>query len=72
MKLFVWEGSGVLQDYTNGMIVAIAPDLQTALNAIEKECSYGMQSFPTNKPSSVVDLGAVEVEPRAWVCWGGG
>ena len=27
MKIFVWEGDGVLTDYTNGMIVAIAADL---------------------------------------------
>jgi len=45
MKLFVWEGDGVLQDYSSGMIVALGNDLQEALNAVEKEMSYGMNSF---------------------------
>lgn len=75
MKLFIWEGDGVLTDYSNGMIVALAPDLLSALSEIEKKASYSMQSFPTHKPSRVVELGDCSVKPHeseAWVCWGGG
>lgn len=32
MKLYVWED--VLHDYTAGMIVAVAPDLESALAAV--------------------------------------
>ena len=57
MKIFVWEGDGVLTDYKNGMIVAIAADLESALLAIEAKCDYCMQSFPNHKPTQVVELG---------------
>jgi hypothetical protein len=63
MKIFVWEGDGVLTDYTNGMIVAIAADLESALLAIEAKCDYCMQSFPNHKPTQVVELATVEVTP---------
>ena len=73
MKLFVWHGGGVLMDYTNGQITAIANDLEDALLAIEKECHYCMSSFPNHRPSDVIDLGECpSVEARAWVCYGGG
>lgn len=72
MKLFIWEGDGVLQDYSPGMICAIGADLQDALNAIEKTCDYCMGSFPNHKPSEVVNLGEAIVQPKAWVCYGGG
>lgn len=72
VKLFVWEGDGVLTYYTNGQIVAIAPDLEKALLAIERECPSCMRSFPNHRPSDVIDLGDCPgVEPRAWVCYGG-
>lgn len=80
MKLFVWHGAGVLQDHTSGQITAIAPDLESAFLAIEKECPHSMGLswkrrdmilFPPN-PTDIVDLGDVTVEPRAWVTWGGG
>lgn len=74
MKLFIWEGDGVLTDYTNGMIVALANDLQEALSAICKICDYGMSSFPNDRPTSVIELPEGNPQPtaQAWVCWGGG
>lgn len=71
MKLYVWEGDGVLTDYSNGMVVALAPDLESALNAVAKVADYAMNSFPTHKPSEVIDLGEVAIEPKAWLTWGG-
>ena len=70
MKLFVWEGEGVLTDYTDGMIVAMAQNLERALAAIEKKCSYA-KAFPPN-PTQVIDLGNATEHEEAWVCWGGG
>lgn len=35
MKLYVW--TDVLRDYTEGMIVAVAPDLEAALAAADGE-----------------------------------
>jgi hypothetical protein len=74
MILFVWQGDGVLSDWTNGMIVALAPDLETALKAIKKECDYGMDCFPNDKPTEVINLGecSTNPRPRAWYVWGGG
>ena len=72
MKLFVWEGDGVLEDYTSGMVVAVAVDLQAALKAVEQVCPYGMNSFPCHQPTSTLEVGSVSDAPKAWVCWGGG
>jgi hypothetical protein len=73
MKLFVWHGDGVLEDYTSGQIVALGNDLQEALTAVRTECGYCMDSFPNDRPTDVVDLGDCPgVQPRAWVTWGGG
>lgn len=71
MKLFVWHGAGVLQDFTSGQITVIAPDLESAVLEIKKICPHGMGLFPPH-PTDIVDLGDVTVEPRAWVTWGGG
>ncbi len=66
LKLFVWEGDGVLQDYTSGMIVALAHNLEEALKEIEKECNYCMTSFQVNQ-YKIYEL----KEPKAWLVWGG-
>ena len=70
MKLFVWHGNYVLQDYTSGMICVVAENLEDALKAIEKECSYADGNFPSH-PTDIIDLND-NTKPRAWVCWGGG
>ena len=65
LKMFVWEGYGVLCDYTSGMICVLAHDLEEALKLIEKKCDYCMNAFPVN------DYKIIE-KPEAFVCWGGG
>lgn len=72
MKPYIWNEDGVLNDYTHGMICALANDLQAALNAVEVVCHYGMQCFPNHKPTEIVDLGDVSVEAKAWLVWGAG
>lgn len=74
MKLFIWEGNGVLTDWSDGMICAIAEDLEGALLAVETKCDYCMDSFPTHRPTQVIDLGTCsnKIQPEGWVCWGGG
>lgn len=71
LKLFIWEGDGVLTDYTDGMIIAIGRDLEQALKVVEKKCAYCMRSFPTHRPTQVIDLDH-NLQPEAWVCYGGG
>jgi len=71
MKIFVWQGDGVLTDYTDGMIVAVAADLEEALETIKSSCPHAMGSFPPI-PTESVDIGPVFLTSRAWVCWGGG
>lgn len=65
MKLYVWEGDGVLEDYTSGMICVLAESLEQALQLIEEKCNWCMNSFSAN------DYKIIE-KPEAFVCWGGG
>ena len=71
MKLYVWQGDGVLQDYTSGMICALGNDLQEALTAVRASCDYCMGSFPNDRPSAVIEIDA-NTKPQAWTCYGGG
>jgi len=70
MKLFIWEGAGVLSDYTDGMIFAIADDLESARRIIDESACEG--EYPAT-PTEIVDLSNLSyLEPKAWYCWGGG
>jgi hypothetical protein len=68
MKLFVWEGEGVLTDYTNGMIVAVANSQEEA-EAVISPYTYGRENYPKN-PSTVIDLDNF-FGAQAFICWGG-
>ncbi len=63
LKLFVWEGEGVLTDYTNGMICVLAENLEQALRLIEAKCDYCMDSFPINNYKVIT-------KPEAFIIWG--
>ena len=63
LKLFVWKGSGVLMDYSDGMICVLAHDLEEALKLIRGKCDYCMGSFPP-------DRYAIIEAPEAFICWG--
>lgn len=65
LKLFVWEGDGVLTDWTDGMICVLAHNHSEALKLIEEKCDFCMSSFPVNG-YQVIE------KPEAFVCWGGG
>lgn len=49
LKMFVWEGDGVLTDYTNGMICVLAKDFEQALDLIYEKSPENKQNFPVNK-----------------------
>ena len=65
LKLFVWEGGGVLTDYTDGMICVLAENLEQALKLIREKCDYCFDSFPADRYKIIE-------EPEAFLCWGGG
>lgn len=67
MKLFVWEG--VLCDYTCGVVVALAPDLETALAQYEKERGWWQEKL--GAPTTAIDLEA-DPQPAIWSFNGGG
>lgn len=68
MKLYIW--TDVLCDYTScGMIVALAPDLETALSLADPGTVRAEMGQETPE---MIDLGPVEVQPRVWHVWGGG
>jgi hypothetical protein len=66
MRLYVWEK--VLTDWSDGMIVAVAPDLETALRLAES--SYDRGEMGRVEPTVIEfnDPG----EPRIWRVHGGG
>jgi hypothetical protein len=63
LKVFVWEG--VLSDYTDGLVMALAYDKEQALKLIEKECSYCIKCIKNIEPR-------IMNAPEAIVLWGGG
>lgn len=71
MKLYVWQG--VLRDYTEGMIVALAPDMETAL-ALARAGEYGDTAAAEmgRTAPEVTDLGWVASKPKLWLVHGGG
>jgi hypothetical protein len=66
MKLYIWEN--VLQDYSSGMIVALAPDLESALATAASESVREEMGRVT---PAVVEIGD-GTEPQSWHVWGGG
>lgn len=75
MKLFVWDG--VLSDYTDGMIVAYAPNIEAARKMIRLE--EGSEVEHWNRHDSAVYRIVYETEPviydgtdTARIMWGGG
>lgn len=59
MKLYVWEK--VLWDYSSGMIVALAPDMETALAMAREQGDWIAR-----------DMGEVAPEVKLWHVHGGG
>jgi prevent-host-death family protein len=71
MKLFIWEN--VLTDYTSGMIVALAPDLETAFATVKADTStYDSHLEDMGKETPVVVDLTGDVTPQAWWVYGGG
>ena len=67
MKLMVW--TDVLCDYTCGMIVALAPSLETALHLTDRP---SVREDMVRVDPEVTELGEVDAEPRVWFVFGGG
>ena len=65
LKMFIWEGEGVLTDWSNGMIAVLAENHSQALKLIEEKCKYCMGNFP-------VDDYTIIEHPEAFICYGGG
>ena len=65
MKLYVWQE--VLIDYSAGMIVVLAPDLDAAMATVEED--YVRAEMGKVKPT-VIDL-AGDVKPQSWWVYGG-
>lgn len=63
-KVFVWKN--VLQDYSSGMMIAIASTVEEARAELLKECNY-IPEIDLNKTPVEVDLS----KPAAFIVWGG-
>ena len=66
MKLYVWED--VLRNWTAGMIVAIAPDLESALATVEEDYVRAEMG----RVSPMVITVSVDTKPQSWHVFGGG
>ena len=62
LKLFVWEG--VLSDWTDGVMFALAPDVETARKMLIEKCHY----IPEHDLKQEPDVYTV---PFALAIWGG-
>ena len=63
LKLFVWEGEGVLTDWGTGLICVLAPDLETALHLIEEKYEQYTSYIPITKYKIIE-------KPEAFACYG--
>lgn len=72
MKLFIWEGKGVIETYGTGLIVAIAEDLDGAVEVVLAQNRCNEENFPADKPTKVIEIGAGHPDPApaAWICEG--
>ena len=64
LKLYIW--TGVLTDWTSGMIVALAESKEAALELVKNECGKSeFNEASANEPK-------VYENPHAECVWGGG
>jgi hypothetical protein len=66
VRLYIWED--VLTDYTSGMIVALAPDLESALATVDNDYVRGEMGRVTPVVVEISDSTA----PQSWHVYGGG
>jgi len=62
LKLYVWEG--VLTDYSDGMMVALAPNLAEARKLLKEKCAYIPEGDLEKEPKEVC-------RPEGFIVWGG-
>jgi hypothetical protein len=65
MKLYVWED--VLRDYTAGMIVALAPDLESAMATVDED--YVRADMGRVQPD-VIEI-TDDTPAQSWFVFGG-
>jgi hypothetical protein len=65
VKIFVWRGDGVLQDWTSGMIVALAHDVEEAREVVLTEYR---KNYTTEYRRTITldDLPGIETEPEVF------
>lgn len=69
MNLYVW--TGVLSDYSSGMIAALAPDMDTALKMARDVDEFVARDMGQYAPVAVIPVLA-EPKPYLWFAKGGG
>jgi len=58
LKLYVWEGEGILEDWGTGLICVLAKNYREALKLIEKKYTYRINDFPHKKYKIIRKAGA--------------
>ena len=62
MNLYIW--TDVLLNFGTGIMVAIAPDLETARKTLRKKSGLNSERDVDREPTEVIEFGSKE--PRAW------
>lgn len=70
LKMFVWQN--VLTDYTDGMIVVLAPDLPTAIQVAEKQCIKSMGYIMDSFKKAMSKKPTIVTKPSCFFVYGGG
>ena len=79
VALYVWEGDGILEDYTSGMVCALACCEREAwrlMEAKDRTAAFSLNDWPEDRkidPERETRKKPRRIEqPEAFTCWGGG
>jgi hypothetical protein len=80
LRLWVWEGDGVLEDYTSGLVCVLAPDEAAAWDVLkehDRTAWWSIRCYPENRddPRTHEELDSASrprcvEQPEAFVIWG--
>ncbi len=62
MNLYIWKD--VLLNFGDGIMVALAPDLETARKILRKQPGLKTEQDVDREPTEVIEFGSKD--PRAW------
>lgn len=68
MRLYIWQGDGVLEAYGTGIIVVLAHDDAEAQRLVDKQWNFDYPSYLVAK-AEVIDL-TIDQPAKIWSLYG--